>query len=116
MPDANEHENKNDGPDIWSDIDRKKKILEGLESASGTPRSMPLTDGPVVGAIVMPIEVIREHSEALHQEREEARALFNNAKENLIDQMVLYGIDEEQATIQVESLIEATRNAVLLED
>lgn len=100
MPDANEHDEN----------------LSRLESVSGPPRSMPRTDGPILGPIVMPIEAIREHSEALHEEREETRAHFNSAKRTLIDQMVLYGIDETQATIQVESLIEATRNAVLLED
>lgn len=36
------------------------------------------------------------------------RAHFESAKRTLVDQMVLYGVVETQAIIQVDSLIEAT--------
>ncbi len=38
-------------------------------------------------------------------------ARFEVAKTNLVDQMVLYGIDERQARIQVESLVALTVRA-----
>jgi hypothetical protein len=40
---------------------------------------------------------------------EEARARFDSAKRSLIDNMALYGVPEDQAVVQVESLTNATR-------